>query len=75
MKLKFTKLILLSCSLISGAALANAPQAYGYGGPHGFKPLNTVAAIQGAGPYIDDMPVTLTGKLGRQVGHEYYEFT
>ncbi len=91
MKKTFIKSIILASSLVTTFAFANAAapvdaaaapaqtQNYyggqGYASGHGFKPLNTIADIQNAGHYIDDMPVTLTGTLGRQLGYEHYEFS
>ncbi len=64
--------VTLTLTFFSNTLLANQ---HSYYGGQGMGALNTVAAIQSAGPYIDDAQVSLTGKLGQQVGEDYFQFS
>ncbi len=69
--------VILPLAFLSSSVSANPQGYYGNNGSYygGQGALNTVAAIRKAGPYVDDAHVSLTGKLGRQVGKEHYEFS
>ncbi len=66
MKNKIISSLLISASFFTAHVFANPYQ--------GYQPITSIAALN-AMPYIDDMPVKLTGTLGQQVGSEYFQFT
>ena len=67
MKTKLISSLLVTASLFSVSVFANSYNNY--------QPVNSIQAINAMGPYVDDLPVNLTGKLGQQVGPEYFNFT
>ncbi|MCP3699041.1 MAG: NirD/YgiW/YdeI family stress tolerance protein [Aliivibrio sp.] len=63
---KIISTLIVTASLFSASVLANPYQ--------GYQPASSIAALQSM-PYVDDMPVNLSGKLGQQVGPEHFQFT
>lgn len=47
----------------------------GAGGAAGYGMITTVRGVLDAGPYADDMPVTLTGNILKRLGGEMYVFS
>lgn len=66
MKKNIISTLVITASLFSASVLANPYQ--------GYQPATSIAALN-AMPYVDDMPVNLTGNLGQQVGPEHFQFT
>ncbi len=66
MKNKIISTLLITATLCATSVLANPY--------HGYQPITSIAALN-AMPYVDDMPVTLSGELGQQVGPEHFQFT
>ncbi len=63
---KIISTLIVTTSIFSASVLANPYQ--------GFQPASSIAALQSM-PYVDDMPVSLSGNLGQQVGPEHFQFT
>ncbi len=66
MKKNIISALIVTASLFSASVLANPYQ--------GYQPASSISALKSM-PYVDDMPVNLTGNLGQQVGPEHFQFT
>lgn len=89
MKNNLLKAVVIAAGFMSVVSFANATGTtpapsngnfYGnqngnYYGDQRMAGLNSVSAIKTSKMYLDDVPVSLTGTLGQQIGHEHYNFT
>lgn len=80
------KIALTSLFVIISAASSMvfaSQQTFGAGAAHGFTGgaaagygmITTVRGVLDAGPYADEMPVTLTGNILKRLGGEMYLFS